>query len=154
MSTQLGDNPGEEEDHRETVNKYGALIRGLDTESPVEITSASYICTRLNGLPKLEDDFEFDRGDGISSDALLYSLTFLLPEAKSKDYSDFEEYIEKGEEMSEYDDISELALYLYHKENEDREETRAWKRVKSELEDRSEEFEAEIEELKGEIGRA
>lgn len=141
----------EKSEHEDTVEKYGALIKGLETENPDRISSAAYVCARLDGLPKLDDDFEFNRGHGISSEALLYSLSFLLPESNAKDYDEYEDYVKKGEILSEFDDVVDLSFYLYNQENEDREKTRAWKRILSELEENSDEFEREIEELREKI---
>lgn len=150
MSTETAD----EDKPEETVEKHGALIKGLDSENPDRISSAAYICSKLNGLPRLEDDFEFNRGHGVSSEALLYSLTFLLPEASAKDYEEFDEYVERGQALSEYDDLVDIALYLYKQEHEDRQMTRAWERVLSELEERSDRIEEEIEELRDEVGES
>ena len=62
-----------------------------------------------------------------------------------------EEYVEKGEILSEFDDIEELALYIFKEQNE-KEDTRAWKRILSNLEENSEDLEEDIEELRELIG--
>jgi len=125
-----------------------AFASGLDSESPTEVSSALYICTELTGLPRLEDDFEFKRGYGVSSEAVQLNLAFLYDELKRGEYDDIKQARARGELFNEYEDrLKDLALYLYKENNPDREITNGWRNEMERLEEREEELQTTLEEI-------
>jgi hypothetical protein len=136
-------------DTSEALERNLAFASGLESESPTEVSSAVYICTELDGLPRLENDFEFKRGYGISSEAIQLNLAFLYEELKRGDYDEIEEEREKGEIFKEYEDeLIDLALYLYKENNPNRRKTNGWRNETSRLEEREEELEEMLEKIR------
>lgn len=129
-----------------------ALASGIDSESPTKISAAAYICSELDELPRLEDDFEFKMGYGISSDSIKLNLALLYDEIKQGKYDDLKEERMKGELLNQYDEeLIDLALYLFKENNPNRQKTNAWKKQVNRLEEREEEFEELLDSIRKEF---
>lgn len=130
--------------------RIGALAKGLDTRDPNLVCAAAYLYSELNGFPKLSDDFTYDPGMGMDSEAIRrWTLPSVFNEVDFKDYSHHNEDIEAGEILREYDDLQDIALYLYHQ----REDTipPGMKRKVRELQDRSAEIEDYLREIENRL---
>lgn len=136
----------------ETLEYNLAFASGLGAESPTKVSSAVYICSELDGLPRLEDDFEFKRGYGVSSEAVQLNLAFLYDELKRGEYDNLEEERIKGEIFRDYEEeLIDLALYLFKNNNPEREKTNAWQNQINRLEEREEELERMIGDIKNRL---
>ena len=136
--------------------RVGALTKGLDTRSPNAVCAAAYLNAELNGFPKISEDFTYDAGFGMDSEAI---RRFTLPplfyndNIRFKDYSEFEEDVKAGERLAEYvgeaipeyENIQDIALYLYDKQEDDI--PPGMTRKVEELRDRSEKMEEHLSEI-------
>lgn len=132
------------------TEQHEALIRGLGARNPQYICAAAYLCSRL------DEDFpgyhyEWDGSNGVTSEAVTWGLAFMGWNARSTPYEDKDEYrdiVEKGTILAEYsDNLPELSLHLYLKNNEAPDESLTWNRAYQELEAKRDELERDLDEL-------
>jgi|GEM_PF-5371916 len=104
----------------EKREKLGAFAKGLGLKSSSQISSATYIYSRVDGFSPLKEDFEYEKGFGVLSPSILHTLPMILKDIELKEYGDYPEEKEKGELLREYDELPKIASYLFFKEEWDR----------------------------------
>lgn len=130
----------------EKADRIGALYKGLETSGPNAVCAAVYLRNHLGDFPEITDDFSYDSRGGMDSETIRLGMprAGVYEEAEWRDYEEFQDDVQAGRLLREYD-LQDLSLYLYNKK--EGVTPKGMKRKVKELQNRSDEMEVTLEEL-------